>query len=90
MKLQEKVAAEATKDHAAITHQRALRIHQQHLKVVHSNQSTTNEKYKKILSSIDIVRKQMMIEDVCQDLIKIKNIIKGLFKYDRANMTKEE
>ena len=46
-------------------------------------------KHKILLERINIVRKQMILEEVCRDIIVIHEIILGLMKYRNIDKLKE-
>jgi len=45
-------------------------------------EDVTKEKARHMMASINIIRKQMVLQVVYQDIIRIQNIIQGLLKYD--------
>jgi len=47
-------------------------------------QDVTQEKARHMTASINIIRKQMVLQEVYQDIIRIQSIIQGLLKYDSA------
>jgi predicted house-cleaning NTP pyrophosphatase (Maf/HAM1 superfamily) len=66
---------------------RARRKHQydqEHLHPMEIVQDVAQEKARHIMTSINTIRKQMILQEVCQDIIRIQNIIQDLLKYDSA------
>lgn len=54
-------------------------------------QDVTQEKARHMMASINIIRKQMVLQEVYQDIIRIQSIIQGLLKYDSAlSLTPEQ
>jgi hypothetical protein len=47
-------------------------------------QDVTKEKARHMMASINIIRKQMVLQEVYQDIVRIQSIIQGLLKYDSA------
>ena len=48
-------------------------------------------KHKVLLERINLVRKQMILNEVCQDIMKVHKIIIGLIKYDNiCHLNKDE
>ena len=47
-------------------------------------QDVTQEKARHMMASINIIRKQMVLQEVYQDIVRIQSIIQGLLKYDSA------
>ena len=48
-------------------------------------------KHKVLLERINLVRKQMILNEVCKDIMKVYKIIIGLIKYDNTtHLNKDE
>lgn len=45
------------------------------------------EGYQKLADGLDTVRKQMILAEICEDLVKIQATLKGLHKYDSVQKT---
>jgi len=54
------------------------------------NTTEADQEVNETVQSMKIVRKQMILYEICHDLVKVKEILEGLKKYDKVEKTESQ
>ena len=89
-RLQEKVRTDSTKDEEAVKLQREERKQRERQEASKIVQGSTAAKYQNMLISINTIRKQMIFEEICLDIMRVQRIMKDMIALDKALSLSEE